>query len=706
MSIARTLIKLREFQTNSAETLAYGNEATTSTNVKNALDWLFAVLYPNTQDSVDTYGDLPAVGNTLNDYRVVLDDGDGKAAGYRWESREGDVAPQWYKIHDMDWSNDGILTALIDQTNELYVSKYGREDQDATGTPLTGSLAGQNIYGGTTANSNLTLHANAGDISDLPADQTGYIQFHGSLRPTSDDAFDMGTIAERFRSIFLAGDLTDGTAFASVQEIEDAFNHSITTSGNPHNVSYNELSSQLGVLTVDGDASGTVDLSTSGVKTLTLAVADDSHNHTGASLPDFDADVYLKAKTILKDSSQITWSFNDGLEEATPSVAVDTGDITDIDAPAVDKILVGNAAGNAWVTSSGLIELTGDATGSATYDSATDKWSITTTVGSSSLAGVTDVELQNKTFTSVSGTPTTITATAHGLLTGETVTLYGAILTGAKTITFVDANTFTVPDTTGSADSGYYIPNGAQLLWDPSLNKFKIAKEYEEIRLGELAGLTEDVLSIYVAKDGRSGGQTVNGGISASQNLTLESTTNATKGSILFASKATPVNDAAYSGGWSGTDLGSSGKRFNDLYMAGEIKGARFENVGSLPISSGTTIGKPVYYAGSLYVDTGSLYVKVGSSDVAVTTKIADYTALTSDDVILVNATSGAITITLPTAVSATRVLKIKKTDSSANAVTIDGNGSETIDGAITYAIENQFVCISIVSDGTSWHIV
>ena len=49
------------------------------TNVESTLNYLVAVLYPNTQDAVATVGDLPAIGNTINDYRVVLDDGDGKA---------------------------------------------------------------------------------------------------------------------------------------------------------------------------------------------------------------------------------------------------------------------------------------------------------------------------------------------------------------------------------------------------------------------------------------------------------------------------------------------------------------------------------------------------------------------------------------------------------------------------------------------------
>lgn len=49
----------------------------------------------------------------------------------------------------------------------------------------------------------------------------------------------------------------------------------------------------------------------------------------------------------------------------------------------------------------------------------------------------------------------------------------------------------------------------------------------------------------------------------------------------------------------------------------------------------------------------------------------------------MVDATSGSLTMTLPTAASSTgKVFYIKKIDSSANSVIIDGAGAETIDGA------------------------
>lgn len=90
-----------------------------------------------------------------------------------------------------------------------------------------------------------------------------------------------------------------------------------------------------------------------------------------------------------------------------------------------------------------------------------------------------------------------------------------------------------------------------------------------------------------------------------------------------------------------------------------------------------------------------------------IVSKTGAYTATATDHTILCNATSAAFTITLPASSGATRRrYVIKKTDSSANAVTIDGNASETIDGATTYALNNQYESVEIQCDGSNWHII
>ncbi len=91
---------------------------------------------------------------------------------------------------------------------------------------------------------------------------------------------------------------------------------------------------------------------------------------------------------------------------------------------------------------------------------------------------------------------------------------------------------------------------------------------------------------------------------------------------------------------------------------------------------------------------------------VTVVSKTANYTAISTDEYIECDASSGAFTITLPPVASNPGLaLDIKKTDSSANAVTVDGNGSELIDGDPIVGLGTQNESIVVVSNGTSWGI-
>lgn len=86
----------------------------------------------------------------------------------------------------------------------------------------------------------------------------------------------------------------------------------------------------------------------------------------------------------------------------------------------------------------------------------------------------------------------------------------------------------------------------------------------------------------------------------------------------------------------------------------------------------------------------------------------ADYTAsATSDHVILVDASSGAKTITLPAvAVAAGIDLIVKKIDSTSNTVTVKAAGTELIDANNTYVITTQWNCVKVKDSGTAWFIL
>ena len=96
----------------------------------------------------------------------------------------------------------------------------------------------------------------------------------------------------------------------------------------------------------------------------------------------------------------------------------------------------------------------------------------------------------------------------------------------------------------------------------------------------------------------------------------------------------------------------------------------------------------------------------IGSSG-TVDEKTASYT-ITVDDgtkVIAVDATSAAVTITLLASATAGDGFEITvlKSDSSANAVTVDGNASETISGSATRVLSGQWESATVRGDATNW---
>lgn len=80
------------------------------------------------------------------------------------------------------------------------------------------------------------------------------------------------------------------------------------------------------------------------------------------------------------------------------------------------------------------------------------------------------------------------------------------------------------------------------------------------------------------------------------------------------------------------------------------------------------------------------------------------YAALPEDEYIECDATSGNIVVDLP-AVSNGKVFIVKKVDASANTVTVDGNGAETIDGAATQVLTTQYDTLVIRGVGGHWSI-
>jgi hypothetical protein len=117
-----------------------------------------------------------------------------------------------------------------------------------------------------------------------------------------------------------------------------------------------------------------------------------------------------------------------------------------------------------------------------------------------------------------------------------------------------------------------------------------------------------------------------------------------------------------------------------------------------------------------LFVDGSNDTVGVGTSTpgsalhvnasfaTAITGKTSDYTLTGGDHTILVDCSSGNVTLTLPTAVGCSgRMYMIKRTDDTNNAANINSNGSEEIEGSTNPASVAAMGSIVIQSDNSGW---
>ncbi len=117
-----------------------------------------------------------------------------------------------------------------------------------------------------------------------------------------------------------------------------------------------------------------------------------------------------------------------------------------------------------------------------------------------------------------------------------------------------------------------------------------------------------------------------------------------------------------------------------------------------------TAKNSDIYAAGSAEID-GETFMD-GNTSCSISAISASANAGTAT-FIIVDATSGAVTVTLPTASGkAGRMYTIKKIDASANVVTIDGNGAETVDGAANAQLAAQYDVVRVICNGSTWWIV
>jgi len=97
----------------------------------------------------------------------------------------------------------------------------------------------------------------------------------------------------------------------------------------------------------------------------------------------------------------------------------------------------------------------------------------------------------------------------------------------------------------------------------------------------------------------------------------------------------------------------------------------------------------------------------LGSLRYNTTTIVNNLTLDNTHTFILANAASNTITVSLPSAATFKNLYFLKKTDTSANVVTISPNGTDTIDGQSNYLLELQGEFVAIISNGVStWEVM
>jgi hypothetical protein len=141
-------------------------------------------------------------------------------------------------------------------------------------------------------------------------------------------------------------------------------------------------------------------------------------------------------------------------------------------------------------------------------------------------------------------------------------------------------------------------------------------------------------------------------------------------------------------------------------------------------VSNYNSLGSPNYRWRAAYTQVFSTSIATKTADYTVDTQDASGASLSAgnrpfDHTILCDATSAAITITLPSVTdnraneaavnentSVGRILVIKKIDSTGNTVTIDANSTQLIDGAETLVLSAQWQTVTLQCNGSAWYVI
>lgn len=210
-------------------------------------------------------------------------------------------------------------------------------------------------------------------------------------------------------------------------------------------------------------------------------------------------------------------------------------------------------------------------------------------------------------------------------------------------------------------------------------------------------GITDGTKDLTISAFQANGAATFNGAVTLG---------NATSDDITItgriASDFDPKTAATYT-------LGDSTQTWQGLYLDNGATdgGAVYFNAGTTAFLKSDASGADLDVGGFTGLDLKAAEIKrMSLYDEA---KTADYTVTDTDGVSIIYMTTSTTnrTVTLPTAAdNAGRVITCKKVDSASGLLTVDGEGSETIDGNTTYICPLQGDFVTVQCDGSAWHVI
>lgn len=599
-----------------ASSINYNNPgAPGATNMQSAMDWLFAVLYPQMQPSVATTADLPASGNAINDYRVVLDSGGGKPGGYRWEQREGEATASWHKISEIDWGADSVLQEWQARTQDQFIMRYGYDAIDQTGAAITGVYAGQSLYGGKSASTNLSLFANSGDGA---GPVTGFVQVGNNFRPVPDNTFSCGTTTNRWTVVYSLT-AVHGTLTLAGGSITDS-SHAITFGDN--------------ALTTTGAVTG-ASLKT-GTMTITSGFILDTTNAITFGSSALSTSAAITGGSLKTGTATLTggsWADTSGAV-SFHALNLSTSGTLAAGATTATSFIVGTTTitGGSWADSGGSVSFNAlnlSTTGTLAAGATTITGALGATqlnAGNTRLAGNTlsTTNSNGDLILAPNGTGAISTAAIYPSANGsqdigktavryQNLFLSGGISDGTNTMAMATLLSLKDILTGVMTGSGIFYNGTKWVAADPDTEIFH--DSISHLTTGGGAASPDAGHTQFALLAGRSGGQTLQGALAASGKLTLDSTVNATKGNVESTSHFAPTTGVT-----GAVDLGVvTTQLWRNVYLSGQIFGCRVENTtsGTIPAASAANPGRLVFETDTndLFVDTGGTWKKIDTDN-------------------------------------------------------------------------------------------